>query len=371
MQEFTRIAIVKLSAIGDVVHALPVASALRERFPGAHLAWIVQGKCREILEGNPDLDEIIVFDKDRWLIELPYLHRSGSVIRDAYRFVRGLQGCGFDLAIDLQGLIKSGLLTWLTRAGTRIGFSADCCREPANARFTNCHVTPAADDVHIVDRCLSLVRGLGADTGRKRFNIHIPEDARAYIAKFLDSSKVPPDSRLVVINPGAGWETKLWGEENFAGLADRIVSDLGGRVIFLWGPSELPMVKAIQKKMQQPSLRACPTSLKQSLALMQRAHLFIAGDTGPLHMAAALGTPCVGLYGPSTPERNGPYGDIHRVVQADVSCRGCFRRFCSRKICMMSISVDQVMEAVSGMLSGTLQSGAVINSKPRKYREEW
>jgi ADP-heptose:LPS heptosyltransferase len=210
------------------------------------------------------------------------------------------------------------------------------------------------------------------DTGRRQFKIHIPEEDHAYISKFLEKkqgqmsndacqchssegkgskgSNVPKDSPLVLINPGAGWETKLWGEENYAALADRIVSDLGGTVFFLWGPSELLMVKSIRKKMHQPSMLACPTNLKQSLALMQRAHLFVAGDTGPLHMAAALGTPCLGIYGPTSPERNGPYGDIHRVVQTDVPCKGCFRRFCSRALCMESISVDQVMEAIRTML---------------------
>ncbi|MEW5802162.1 MAG: glycosyltransferase family 9 protein [bacterium] len=353
MQEFRKIAIIKLSAIGDVVHALPVASALRERYPDAHLAWIVQGKCRDILEGNPDLDEVIVFDKDRWLLEIPYPHKTASILWEMYRFGSRLRRAGFDLAIDLQGLIKSGLLTRLTGAGTRIGFRADYCREPASARFTNCHIAPSSGDVHIIDRCLSLIRGLGADTDHKRFKFHIPKEDHASIAAFLKKKKVPKDTLLVLINPGAGWKTKLWGEENYAALADRIVLELRGRgvaVIFLWGPKELSMVKSIQKKMHQPSLLACPTNLKQSLALMQRAHLFIAGDTGPLHMAAAIGTPCVGIYGPSSPERNGPYGDFHTVVQAAVPCKGCFRRFCDNIICMESIPVDEVMDAVRNVL---------------------
>lgn len=351
MQEFKKIAIVKLSAIGDVVHALPVASALRERYPSAHLTWIVQGKSREILEGNPDLDEIIVFDKNRWLREIPYPHRSASVMWNVYRFVSALRQAGFDLAIDLQGLIKSGLITRLTGAGTRIGFSMDYCREPANARFTNHQVTPSDQDVHIIDQCLSLIRGLGADTRQKRFKIHIPPEDHDYICGFLDKKKVP-QQRMVLINPGAGWETKLWGVDNYAALADRLVSDLGCAVIFLWGPSELSMVKSIRKKMCQPSWQACPTTLKQSMALMQRAHLFVAGDTGPLHMAAALNTPCVGIYGPSSPERNGPYGNIHRIVQAAqaaVPCRNCFRRYCSHKTCMKSITVSQVTEVISEM----------------------
>ena len=350
MEEFKKIAIVKLSAIGDVVHALPVASALRTRYPQAHLAWIVGGKGRAILEGHPALDEIITFDKARWMSEFPYPHRTLSVLWRIGRFAHLLRTANFDLVIDLQGLMKSGVLTWLTGAGVRIGFSSDRCREAANARFTNCHVTPLEGDVHIVDQYLSLVRGLEIDTRLKQFKIHIPESDRTYIHDFLHKHQVAEDTLLVVINPGAGWETKCWGEDNFARLADMITSEIGGLVMFLWGPSELPLVKSIQKKMCQPSLRACPTSLKQSMALMERAHLFIAGDTGPLHIAAALGIPCVGIFGPTSPERNGPYGQNHKVIQTDVPCRSCYRRFCTSKECMESIQADKILEAVSEML---------------------
>jgi len=350
VEEFKKIAIVKLSALGDIVHALPVASALRERYPHAHLAWIVERKGRAILEGNPDLDEIITFDKARWIRELPYPHRTLSVIWEIGHFAYLLRTANFDLAIDLQGLMKSGILTWLTGASVRIGFSSDCCREAANARFTTYHVTPLEGDVHIVDKNLSLVRGLGINTRLKQFNIHIPESDRVYVHDFLHKQQVAEDTPLVVINPGAGWETKCWGEDNFASLADMITSEVGGLVIFLWSPSELPLVKSIQRKMHHPSLRACPTNLKQSMALMQRAHLFIAGDTGPLHMAAALDIPCIGIFGPTSPERNGPYGKTHRVVQTDVPCRGCYQRFCTSKKCMESIQADRILKTMWEML---------------------
>ena len=112
------------------------------------------------------------------------------------------------------------------------------------------------------------------------------------------------------------------------------------------------MVKSIQKKMRLSALRACPTTLKQSMALMQRSRLFVSGDTGPLHIAAALNIPCVGIYGPSSPERNGPYGKMHRIVQTDVSCRNCFQRFCSSKECMKSISVGRVLKTIRDMIMG-------------------
>ena len=352
MKEYKNIALVKLSAIGDVVHALPVASALRKRYPHSHLTWIVEGKSREIVDGNPDLDEVIVFEKARWVKEFPYPHRTFPVLWEIFRFSRQLRKANFDLVIDLQGLIKSGVLTWLAGTGTRIGFSVDYCRESANARFTNYHITPAKEDVHIIDQCLSLVRELETDTQHKQFKIHVPEKDRKYIEKFLEKKGVSKADFLLLINPGAAWETKQWGVENYAQLADQVISDLGLMVIFLWGPSELTLVKSIQKKMRQPAIRACPTTLKQSMALMQQAHLFVSGDTGPLHIAAALNIPCVGIYGPSSPERNGPYGKIHRVVQTNVSCRNCFRRFCSNQECMKSIPVSRVMETIRDMVKG-------------------
>ena len=356
MKEYHNIAVVKLSAIGDIVHALPVASALRKGYPKSRLTWIVEGKGREIVDGNPDLDEVIVFEKTRWLKEFPYPHRTILVVWNVIRFAHRLHRAHFDLVIDLQGLIKSGVLTWLTGSDTRIGFSADCCRESVNARFTNLHVTPRQEDVHIIDQCLSLVRELKADTDKKQFKMHIPEKAQEYIENFLKKKELTKDKSLVIINPGAAWETKQWGVENYAQLADRLIGDLGVEVIFLWGPSELDIVKSIQKKMQQQAVRACPTTLKQSMALMQRAQLFVAGDTGPLHIAAALNIPCVGIYGPSSPERNGPYGKMHKVVQSDVPCRNCFRRFCSTKECMKSISVNKVIDTIQTMAKGGYSS---------------
>ena len=346
MTEYKRIAIVKLSAIGDIIHALPVASALRKRYPKAHIAWIVEGKGRELLEGNTDLDEYIVFNKARWSREFPYPHRTIPVLWEIWRFGHRLRKEKFDLASDLQGLMKSGLLTWLTGANTRIGFSKNHCRESVNVWFTNCHITPSPKDTHIIDQCLSLIRGLGADTEYKHFKIHVAKEDHEYIEQFLHKKNIPRNIPLVLIHPGAGWETKRWGGRNYAQLADLIVSELEGVPIFLWGPTELTLVKDIQKNMDYPSFRACPTTLKQSLALMQKAHLFLAGDTGPLHMAAALNIPCVGIYGPSSPERNGPYGKIHQVVQTDAPCRHCFQRFCKSKECMNSITVEKVMDKV-------------------------
>ena len=346
----TKIAIIKLSAIGDIIHCLPVASALRKKFPNAHLTWIVEGKGRKVLAGHPDLDEIILFDKNRWSREFPYPHRTIPVLWEAVSFFYRLRKANFDIVIDLQGLIKSGLLTWFTKAKTRIGFTKDYCREPANIRFTNLHLRPEEKDVHIVDQNLSLVRHLGVDTQNKEFKITIPDKDKQFINTFLEKKKIKQDNLLILINPGTAWETKCWGEENFACLADQLILKYKAVIIFLWGPSELPLVKSIQKKMNQRSYKAFPTTLKQSMALMQKVRLLIAGDTGSLHMAAALGTPCLGIYGPTSPQRNGPYGKGHRVIHTRVSCRNCFQRYCTKKICMQSIKVQEVIREVRKML---------------------
>lgn len=345
-----KIAIVKLSAIGDVIHALPVAAALRQRYPQAHLTWIVERKSRDILDGCPDLDEVLIFDKARWIHELPYPHRTIPVLWQIRQFIRKMRQAHFDLVIDLQGLLKSGLLTWLTGSSIRLGFAPDFCRESGSALFTNYRVSPSEQGLHIIDQYLSVVKDLGIDTSTKTFHLSIPEEDKTYIENFLKKKNLNPSAPLFIINPGAGWVTKQWGEERYAQLADRIVTEIEGTVLFLWGPSELSMVKSIQKKMHSPSLRSCPTTLKQSMALIKRAHFFIAGDTGPLHLAAALNIPCIGIYGPSSSQRNGPYGTIHKVVQSEVSCRGCFRRLCDHWECMKSIPVDRVMESIGELL---------------------
>jgi lipopolysaccharide heptosyltransferase I len=311
-----RIALVKLSAIGDVVHALPVAAALRAGLPQARLTWVVERREAAVLRGNPALSEIVPIDTRGWRrvrSALAIAEAAGAVVA----LGRHLGAGRFDVAIDLQGLVKSGAVTAATRAPLRIGFAAAYCRESTSTLFTNRRVTPPPSARHVVDQYLSLLEPLGVRPRSAEFPLPTDAGAEARVDEFLASTGLKPQDRLVVLNPGAGRPDKRWPVARFRDLARSLVDDAGAAVLVAWGPNELDDARAIVDG--SPAGRvslAPPTDLDDLLAVLRRASVVVAGDTGPLHMAAALGTPCVGLYGPTSAERNGPYGQIHRTLAA-------------------------------------------------------
>ncbi len=312
----TKIAIVKLSSLGDVIHAIPVAHALRRAQPGIHLAWIVEAREYALLKDHPDLDTVVPVDTRRWR----RLIRRPSGIREVVGKVGRLRGriraARFDVAIDLQGLIKSGLLTAYTGAPLRIGFTADHCREGLNCLFTNRRVRPPATAVHVVDQYLALLGPLGVPPGPAEFHVPIPARAARRMDDFLGEQGVKNRDLLVAVNPGAGRASKQWPVAHFGRLADRLAHEPNVKVLVLWGPDEVHMARQIQDGSSARAILAPPTDLHELAALLRRAALMVANDTGPLHLAAALGTPSLGLFGPTRAERNGPYGPLGRGLQS-------------------------------------------------------
>jgi heptosyltransferase-1 len=335
-----RIAIVKLSSLGDVIHALPVARALRRAMPAAHLTWVVEAREYAILRDHPDLDAVVPVDTRLWrrLIWRPAGAREvlGKVGRLRVRIRRA----AFDVAIDLQGLIKSGLLTAYTGAPVRIGFSAGHCRERLNALFTNRHVAPPASARHVVDQYLALLDPLGVRPGAPEFFVPASIIAERRMEELLVKEGIKRGDRLVAINPGAGRPEKRWPVERFHALADRLATEGGARVLVLWGPDESHMAREIALGLPGGSvLLAPPTDLGELTALLRRCRLMIANDTGPLHLAAALGTPSLGLFGPTSAVRNGPFGEACRGLQSPDGS-------------MTGLDVDHVFQAARTMLEG-------------------
>ncbi|HYE91809.1 MAG TPA: lipopolysaccharide heptosyltransferase I [Terriglobales bacterium] len=305
------VALVKLSSIGDVVHALPVAAALKRHAPGARITWVAEAREATVVRGHPDVDAVVVADTRGWRRTRPGL----PAMREALAVARTLRGAAFDVAIDLQGLMKSGLLTALTRAPRRIGFAPGVARERASTIFTNARVRPPAHARHVVEQYLALLAPLGIAAPRVEFRLPADLAAEALVDDFLARAGIKPADRLVVLNPGAGRPDKRWPRAHFEALAHGLASDADARVVVLWGPGEEDDARAIAAA-AAGATPAPPTTLAELAALARRARLMVAGDTGPLHIAAALGTPCLALFGPTSAARNGPYGVGHRALGA-------------------------------------------------------
>jgi lipopolysaccharide heptosyltransferase I len=299
-----------------VIHALPVAHALRRRFPDAHLEWIVEARESALLNDHPDLDGVIPVDTRKWRALLPSPAGVREVGAKLSRLSRRISDSRFDLAIDLQGLLKSGILTAYTGASIRIGFGWRRCREPLNACFTNYRVVPPASRVHVVDQYLSLLEPLGVRDRRAVFHIPSSPEAERRIEEFFVEHGLKPRDRLVALNPGAGRPEKRWPPSHFRALAERLSAEVGARILLLWGPDEETLAGEIAHDLPVPPILGPPTSLLELAALLRRCALMVGSDTGPLHLAAALGTPSLGLYGPTSGRRNGPYGLLGRAIQS-------------------------------------------------------
>jgi len=341
-----RILIVKPSAFGDIVHSLPVLEALRRNYPEAHIAWVVARANADLLTGHPDLDEVILFERERWG-GLTGFARKGREMRG---FVRTLRRGRFDLVVDLQGLFRSGLLSYLTGAKRRVGF--------ADARelgwlFYNVRVPRRKGEapVHAVDRYLDAARTLGLVLSeRPVFHVAVGDEAREFARKALAAEGLG-GRPLVVVLPSSRWQTKRWPADCFAALGDRVAHELGAAVLFLGSGADGPLVERIRGMMTERSASlAGSTTVKQSAAILEKASAVVANDTGPMHLAVALGRAVVSLYGPTSPERTGPYGGGARVFSSKRECAPCFRELCEDAECMRDITVDDVYEAVRGFL---------------------
>ena len=328
-----RFLIVRLSALGDVVLTLPVASALREHFPQAKIAWIVEERNAPILAGHPAVDEIITVPK-RW-------YRSWEHIR---RIRQTLRGWAFDVALDVQSLSKSAFLAWLSGARFRVGFARPQGRELAPWLAT--HRVPA-QGTHVVDIFLSLLRVLGIQSASAEFKLTQTREEATWAERTLLDLGL--NGRFAVINPGAAWPCKRWPFDRFATVAKFLDSTLAVPTLVLWGNQlEKNWAETIVTRAGGACRLAPPTDLRQMAAILRRASLMISADTGPLHLAAALGVPCVGLFGPTDPARVGPYGTGHVVVRA-VEYRGRHPRRAPESL-MQAITPEMVCDACTKLL---------------------
>lgn len=343
--EPSRVCLIKPSSLGDVIHALPVLSALRERWPKASIAWVVNRGLRSLVEGHPELDEVIPFDRGQARL-------SPSGIASVGSFLLGLRRRRFDLVIDLQGLLRSGVMAAATGARVRVGLAE--AREGATRFYTHRVATTDAGP-HIVDRLLRVASAFGARIEAPRFRLPPNPDADAWACSTLRSV---PRPRLV-LNVGARWTTKRWPPSRFAELARRAQQHFGAGLVAVGAAEDRPLVAALLEDLRPfPVLDlAGNTSLPQLAAIAAQSDLFLSNDTGPLHLALAAGAPVLGVYTCSDVRKTGPYGPTGMAVQTGVWCAASCVKTCPRMECMTELTADRVWPMVRHLL----ERGSEIN----------
>jgi len=347
------ILIVKLSAIGDVVHSLPFLEALRKRFPGARIDWVVEEDSSQVLVGHPALNRVILSRRKSWQRRLSKTANPLFVFGELLDFLNELRSCQYDLVIDLQGLLKSGILVGLSKGKRKIGMSGS--REGAGL-FLNERPIPVDYGRHAIERYLTVTRYLGCNGAGGGGKIPFTESEGKSIDAILEHHRIGKRP-LIAINPMAKWPTKLWEIDRFAVLAGRMREELGCEIVFTGSSGDRPVIDDVVGRMTNPPLNlAGRTSLKELAYLYTRCRLLVSTDTGPMHVAAAMGCPVVALFGPTAPWRTGPYGTAHTVIRTHAGCSPCFKKRCDHMTCMKEIRVDQVFEGVKEVLAAGSRS---------------
>jgi len=339
----TRFLIVRLGALGDVVHAIPVAAALRHAFPAARIDWLVSAKHREILDLVPVIDRRLVIN-DRGGAS------GGTSIVAA---IGELRRSRYDVAIDLQGLIKSAVLARSSGAPRVVGFSSRYARERAARLFYTDAYDPGRGGLfdpretrHVVDINLGLLSVLGIKATTREFPI---EDIDSDAAR---SVRQQTGGRYALLNPGAAWPNKRWPPARLAAIAIALRARHGLMSVVLWGPGEETLAAEVVAGADDAAVVSPRTSIADLVALARRAALMVSGDTGPTHIAAALGTPIVGIYGPTRPARNGPMSPLDITVSRDSVCQCHHLRRCKLdRMCLLDIEVAEVVDAVERRLA--------------------
>jgi heptosyltransferase I len=320
--DFSRTLIIKPSSMGDIVQALPVLTALRETHPEAHIAWVVARPFAGLLEGHPRLDELILFDRHRF----GRIGASVGATKEFLGFLEELRGRQFTLVLDLQGLFRSGFMAAVTGAPDRVGFQA--AREMAGLFYTE--KVPTDGLTHAVDRYMAMARAVGLAEPKATDHLPVSEEARASVRRRLAEEGVTADEPVLAVSAHARWETKQWPPERFAKVIRRAYAETGARSVLVGSAAAAEISRAVAQAAPEarPVDLVNRTNLKELVALIADARAMVTNDSGPMHVAAAVGTPVVAIFGPTDPDRTGPYGPGHRVLARRAECSPCFRRQC-------------------------------------------
>jgi heptosyltransferase I len=334
-----RIALLKPSALGDIVHALPVLTALRVRFPAAHITWVVNSAYEPLIKNHPDLHDTLPFDRGAFKKGL------WKSARYAVSFGREMRRRQFDLVIDLQGLLRTGLMCLASGAAVRVGFAN--AREGSRHAYTHKIHVPDAERIHAVDRYWRVVEALGAGDVPKRF--HVPLDAGEVEAVRDELAGLPRPWIAVAV--GAKWVTKRWPAGHFAALLQRAQAQSGGTCLFVGTGDDTATSQDVIRDLGGAARDFTGrTSLPRLAALLSLSDVMVANDTGPLHLAAALGRPCIAPYTCTRVAKHGPYTSMAGGVETSVACGGSYRKTCGSMVCMPELTPDRLWPRLAEVL---------------------
>jgi heptosyltransferase I len=367
-QDFGKILLIKLSALGDVVHTIPVVHKLRRRYPAARLDWLVSSSVAELLQGHPAIDNVFEFVREEWL--KPW--RLAPFVSSA-RLAAKLRAVDYDLVLDLQGQLRSAAFAFATGAPVRIGFDRpraevwnasprvvpeearrhawQGAREGSWLAYTH-HIRLPTLDLHAVDRYLNVGPLLGLDDGPADFSFPIPREAISRIDALMDYYDAA-NKKLAVLAPGTIWETKEWRREGFAEVA-RYLLQKGFAVTLIGAARERAACEEVAKLAPGVVNLAGETTLSELAALIRRSTINVTNDSGPMHLAVALDRPVVSIFGPTEPIWIGPYRRADAVLRANLPCSPCYLRQLSscrhNHDCMREVSAGAVIERVDTVL---------------------
>ncbi|MBI4335509.1 MAG: lipopolysaccharide heptosyltransferase II [Candidatus Omnitrophica bacterium] len=332
--EEKRILIVNVNWLGDVLFSTPLIRAVRRFYPHAYIASMVVPSCREALEGNPNLDEIIVYDEDG----------EQKSLTGKLNFVAFLRSRQFNYSFILHRSLTRTLIVALSKIPERIGYSTN-----KQSFLLTKKLKREKDAVHRIDAFLALAEIAGIPSQGRHMDFYITDSDREYARNFLKMHEITKDDFKIVLNAGGNWDPKRWPKESFAALGDELMSRYRARVILTGAPKDVPLAQEIKNMMMyEPAIACGTTTIKQLGAIIESCDLTISNDSGPLHVASALNKSIIAIFGPTSPDITGPVpsADVE-VLKKDIECeRPCYVADCGDNRCMKAVSVGDVLKAV-------------------------
>lgn len=330
------ILVVLHGSIGDVTRALPLANLLRCGFPKARIVWSIEPPAFSLVEGHPAVDEVILFDRNHWW-------------KSIAPFLKQIRSRRFDLVLDLQRILKSGLISWLTGSPYRVGFHRSDCKE-FNWLFNNHYIPATGEEVSKLNHYLRFAEFLGLQTYPIEWKIRLTTEERDSVERMLQGV----GNSFAAYFVGSRWESKLWFPEQTAKSAAEVRRRYGLEIVLLGGQDDVPFAEKVIS--HAPGIRITnyvgKTTLRQAIGILARSRVAVGPDTGLMHLSAAVGTPVVSLWGATSPVRTGPYGHENLIIRGRAVCSPCYLKRCPiGRICMQSIGVEEVVAKVEEALS--------------------